>query len=239
MLTAPRVLAVGACPLVRFPLTAAIRRGGYQPLEAETGAEAVERCAAERPAGVLLGLAHGDAAELAPLRALQAADAATRVGVVTPHATDALVRAALAAGACELVAQPATEHRLTQAVQRVAAPPTRRTSERIAAMLPALLTLPAWRAEAAPCLVEDLSLSGARCCVREPAPAAVLAPGTVGELTVVLPGGTRIAATVRLVRTIAEGTVGVTFLHLGARDGRALDAYYARARAEHDLPAAA
>lgn len=57
--------------------------------------------------------------------------------------------------------------------------------------------------------------------------------------TVVLPGGTRIVVAVRLVRRIAEEMVSVTFLHLSARDGRVLDAYYARARAEQERLAAA
>lgn len=54
-----------------------------------------------------------------------------------------------------------------------------------------------------------------------------------------LPGGTRIVVAVRLVRRIAEEMVSVTFLHLSARDGRVLDAYYARARAEQERLAAA
>jgi CheY-like chemotaxis protein len=229
--TAPVVLTVGETALLRLPLAALLRRNGYHPLEAGLGAEARARAAEGPSAGALLALTRGDADELTTLRALAAH---TRVAVVTPHATEALVRAALQTGAAQVVSQPAPERRLVQAIQHVVAPPRRRVSERVAAMLPALLALPEGRAAASPCIIEDVSLSGARCWVRDPAVLAVLGPGMVGALTIALPGGTRIRPVCRVVRVIADDVVGVAFLHLTELERRYLERYYTRAQAKLD-----
>lgn len=229
--TAPVVLIVGETALLRLPLVTLAHRFGYRPVEAGLGAEAPECYTERRAAGVLLALRRGDEAELATLRALTAAPIGARVVVIAPYARDTLVHAALQAGACAFLSQPAPEWRLVQALERVVAPPTRRISERIAAQLPAHLALPEHGIAAAPCLIEDLSLSGARCRVRERAAGAVLRAGTVGTLTVTLPDGTSVQTTSRVVRLVAADVIGLTFLHLAERDRARLEGYYRHASA--------
>ena len=225
------VLVVAESAMQRLPLVSVVRRCGYQPLEATGAAEARGQYASALPEGALVLLPHGDAANLALLRTLVTDSGLARVSVVTPYPTDAFVRGVLQAGAWEVVAQPALERRLVQAVHRVVAPPTRRVSERVAAMLPALLTLPAHHAGgAAPCIVEDMNLSGVRCWVRDPAAAAHLHPGASVELTILLPGGARVQAASRVVRQVTADVVGLAFLHLAELDQQRLEHYYAQAR---------
>jgi CheY-like chemotaxis protein len=230
--TAPApVLVVAASALHRLPLVSAVRRCGYQPLEAASADEVRTQGTGAALDGALVLLPRGDAADLTLLRTLVTDSGLARVSVVTPYPTDAVVRSVLHAGAWEVVAQPALERRLAQAIHRLAAPPTRRVSERVGAMLPALLTLPLHHAdEAIPCIVEDLNLSGVRCWVRDPAAAAHLHPGTTATLTLALPGGARIQAASRVVRQVSTDVIGLTFLHLSELDQQRLERYYAQAR---------
>lgn len=236
--TAPVVLIVGETALLRLPSVTLAHRFGYRPVEAGLGSEAQEQCTERRAAGTLLVLRRGDDTELATLRALTAAPVGARVSVVAPRAQDTLVRAVLQAGAWEFISQPAPEWRLVQALQRVVAPPTRRASERITVRLPALLALPEHDIAAAPCLIEDLSLSGARCQVRARATQAALRPGVIGTLTLTLPDGTRMLITSRVVRRVAADVIGLTFLHLSEGERAHLEGYYRRAQAAQG-PAAA
>jgi two-component system, cell cycle sensor histidine kinase and response regulator CckA len=106
---------------VRKSMTRVLRQAAATVVEASSGAEAIDRYAAQRPDLVLLDLGMPHMSGEEALRKLRALDRGARVVVVTGASDERSVEGARAAGAMAVVTKPFHPHQLVAEITRVLA----------------------------------------------------------------------------------------------------------------------
>jgi len=110
----PKIMVVDDAQFMRVRLT----KLGYEVIEAENGAEAVERYQAARPDCVVMDITMPHKDGLAALAEIRSGDPQARVIMLTALGQESLVVQAVQAGAKDYVVKPFDPNRLMAALQR-------------------------------------------------------------------------------------------------------------------------
>jgi two-component system chemotaxis response regulator CheY len=113
------VLVVDDAAFMRMRCAKLLTEHGYAVLEAATGAEAVALYQQQRPDAVLLDITMPEMDGLTALAHIRALDPAARVAMVTALGQQALVLAALQAGARDFVLKPFQPERVLDALKKL------------------------------------------------------------------------------------------------------------------------
>lgn len=215
----PTILVVAAKAVMRLNSVNLLRRSGFTPVEADSGESAVARYESTHPHGVLLDLSLAEQESLATLRHIKRIDAQARIAVIATQARKETVLDVVEAGASDFLIKPFQPARLLQAVQTLVSPPTERQHPRVPVDIPADIALGSPTAASHACTVEDLSVGGARCRLKETLPSGDPIAGTSAQLRFALPGGlSPVVAIGRVARVVDEGVLSVAFMQMTQRD---------------------
>jgi len=222
----PSVLIVADKAIMRLHSVNLLKRSGFQTLESDGGEAALSLYASARPDAVLLDISLSAEDGLMTLRRILALDPAARVGVVSGRARRELVLETVKAGAADFVIKPFPPGRLLQAARKLVSPPTERQYPRVRTEFPAEIGFDDAVAPLHPCVIEDLSIGGARCRLTRPLRGEDPALGAGVHLRFTLPGGvTTITAIGRVARRVDAGVLSIAFLQIAEHDRDAIDAY--------------
>ena len=225
----PSILIVADKAIMRLHSGNLLKRSGFQTFESDGGDAALSLYESARPDAVLLDISLSEEEGLATLRRILALHPAARVGVVSGRARRELVLEAIKGGAVDFVVKPFPPGRLLQAVRKLVSPPTERQYPRVRTDFPAEIGFDGAVAPAHPCVVEDLSMGGARCRLTHSAPGGDPALSAGVSLRFTLPGGeTPITAIGRIARRVDVGVLSIAFLQIVERDRDAIDVYCQR-----------
>lgn len=101
-----KILVVDDEPMIRWTLTEALRLWGYEPVEAESGAQALKQLTEEHPAAVLLDINLPDSFGLDLLREIKGRRPQTVVIMITAEAHVENAVSALRGGADDFIGKP-------------------------------------------------------------------------------------------------------------------------------------
>jgi two-component system chemotaxis response regulator CheY len=227
---APSVLIVADKAIMRLHSVNLLKRSGFQTLESDGGEAALSLYELARPDAVLLDISLSEDDGLATLRRMLTLHPAARVGVISGRARRELVLEAIKGGAVDFVVKPFPPGRLLQAVRKLVSPPTERQYPRVRTHFPAEIGFDNAVAPAHPCVIEDLSMGGARCRLTGPLPGGDAALGAGVSLRFTLPGGATPITTIgRVARRADAEVLSIAFLQIAEHDRDAIDAYCQRA----------
>ena len=114
-----KIMVVDDAAFMRMKCAKLLAENGYEVLEAETGAQAVEKYQANRPDGVLLDITMPDMDGLAALKEMKRIDPDARVAMVTAMGQQSIVMEALKSGASDFVVKPFDAARVLSAVEKL------------------------------------------------------------------------------------------------------------------------
>jgi len=114
-----KILIVDDAAFMRMKCMKLLTDNGYEVVEAETGAQAVEKYQAHKPDGVLLDITMPDMDGLEALKELRKIDPGARVAMVTAMGQQSIVMEALKSGASDFVVKPFDAERVLAAVGRL------------------------------------------------------------------------------------------------------------------------
>jgi len=224
--TLPSVLIVADKAIMRLHSVNLFKHSGFQTLESDGGQAALSLYELARPDAVLLDISLSEDDGLETLRRILAFEPDARVGVVSGRARRELVLEAVKAGAADFVIKPFPPGRLLQAARKLVSPPTERQYPRVRTEFPAEIGFDDAVAPVHPCVIEDLSIGGARCRLTRPLLGEDPALGAGVHLRFTLPGGaTPISAIGRVARRVDKRVLSVAFLQIAEHDRDAIDAY--------------
>ncbi len=115
----PVVMIVDDAAFMRMKASKLLTEGGYQVMEAATGAEAVDAYKAQPPDCVLLDITMPDMDGLTALKHIRSHDPNARVAMVTAMGQQSIVMEALKAGAMDFVVKPFAADRVLGAVKKM------------------------------------------------------------------------------------------------------------------------
>jgi signal transduction histidine kinase/ActR/RegA family two-component response regulator len=115
-----RVLVVDDEPALRLTSKRILERQGYDVIDAESGAQAIERFREDHDAVVVLDMSMPGMGGAACFRELRAIDPGARVLLVSGYAIQDEIRGCLQDGACGFVPKPFTSATLVEAVETIA-----------------------------------------------------------------------------------------------------------------------
>ncbi len=114
----PKIMVVDDAQFMRVRLTKLLTERGYEVIEAENGAQAVERYQAARPDCVVMDITMPHKDGLAALTEIRGGDPQARVIMLTALGQESLVVQAVQAGAKDYVVKPFDPNRLMTALER-------------------------------------------------------------------------------------------------------------------------
>ena len=114
-----KIMVVDDAAFMRMKCVKLLTENGYEVVEAETGAQAVEKYQASKPDGVLLDITMPDMDGLAALKELRRIDPGARVAMVTAMGQQSIVMEALKSGASDFVVKPFDAERVLGAVGKL------------------------------------------------------------------------------------------------------------------------
>lgn len=114
-----KILVVDDAAFMRMKCAKLLSDNGYEVMEAETGAQAVEKYQSGKPDGVLLDITMPDMDGLAALKEMRRIDPDARVAMVTAMGQQSIVMEALKSGAADFVVKPFDAARVLSAVQKL------------------------------------------------------------------------------------------------------------------------
>jgi len=226
----PSVMIVADKAIMRLHSVNLLKRSGFQTFESNGGEAALSLYELKRPDAVLLDISLSEDDGLATLQRILTLHPDARVGVVSGRARRELVLEAIKGGAADFVVKPFPPGRLLQAVGKLVSPPTERQHPRVRTNFPAEIGFDDAVAPAHPCVIEDLSMGGARCRLTRPLLGGDPAVGSAVSLRFTLPGGATPITTIgRVARRADAGVLSITFLQIAEHDRDTIDAYCQRA----------
>lgn len=223
------VLVVADSTFARLDAVTMCRENGYHVVEATTQADALRQYIAVHPQAVLLDGSTMREHGLPVIGRLVAIDSAARIVLLAAHATQNMIWDAVRAGARDVVIKPYDAARLARALGTLVAPPTERQHVRVPVNLKASVGFASTPGAYHVGVIENLSVSGARCHLAAPLPGGGPAVDTVAQVKFVLPDGQGLLlAVARVVRVIAPDMVALAFVSISPAHTTRVDAYCRR-----------
>jgi two-component system chemotaxis response regulator CheY len=115
----PKFLVVDDAAFMRMRCVKLLNENGYETVEAENGARAVELYQSAKPDGVLMDITMPEMDGLEALRQILALDPQARVAMVTAVGQQTVVMEALRAGARDFVVKPFQAPRVLEAAHKL------------------------------------------------------------------------------------------------------------------------
>ncbi|MGE5620288.1 MAG: response regulator [Sphingomonadaceae bacterium] len=115
----PTLLVVDDAAFMRMRCSKLLTESGYQVIEAENGAQAVEQYRAHRPDAVLLDITMPEMDGLTALKEIRKLDPNAKVAMVTAMGQQSIVMEALKAGARDFVLKPFQSDRVLATVKKL------------------------------------------------------------------------------------------------------------------------
>lgn len=115
----PTIMVVDDAAFMRMRCAKLLQENGYRVIEAENGAQAVQRYRDIRPDGVLMDITMPEMDGLEALAAIRRLDPSAKVAMVTAMGQQSIVIEALKAGARDFVVKPFQSDRVLAAVKRL------------------------------------------------------------------------------------------------------------------------
>src|SRR6185437_8471069 len=119
----PKFLVVDDAAFMRMRCVKLLKENGYETIEAENGAQAVEMYQKEHPDAVLMDITMPEMDGLQALGAILAYDPNARVAMVTALGQQSVVLDALKLGARDFVVKPFQAPRVLEAAHKLLAAP--------------------------------------------------------------------------------------------------------------------
>lgn len=116
-----KFLVVDDAAFMRMRCVKLLNEHGFETIEAENGAQAVQVYQEARPDGVLMDITMPEMDGLEALKAILAVDPGARVAMVTAVGQQAVVMEALKAGARDFVVKPFQAPRVLEAAHKLLA----------------------------------------------------------------------------------------------------------------------
>ncbi|KPL84151.1 chemotaxis protein CheY [Thermanaerothrix daxensis] len=113
------VLVVDDAEFLRVRISKMLVAEGYQVIEAENGAAAVEKYKAERPDVVLMDITMPEMDGLTALKNIRAFDPQAKVVMLTALGQESVVLEAVKSGARDFVVKPFNQERVLSALQKL------------------------------------------------------------------------------------------------------------------------
>ncbi|MEE8372751.1 MAG: response regulator [Dehalococcoidia bacterium] len=114
-----KIMVVDDAAFMRMKCVKLLTENGYEVVEAETGAQAVEKYQSSKPDAVLLDITMPDMDGLTALKELRKIDPGARVAMVTAMGQQSIVMEALKSGASDFVVKPFDAERVLNAVGKL------------------------------------------------------------------------------------------------------------------------
>jgi len=115
------ILVVDDAAFMRMRMSKILTEAGYDVLQAENGAEAVETYRAKTPDAVLMDITMPEMDGLTALREIRAIDPNARVAMVTALGQQQIVLEAVKSGAKDFLVKPCEGDRVLAAVSKLCA----------------------------------------------------------------------------------------------------------------------
>ena len=116
-----KILVVDDAAFMRMRCAKLLQENGYEVVEAENGARALEAYEADKPDAVLMDITMPEMDGLAALKALRAKDPDARVAMVTAMGQQSIIMDAIKNGAKDFVVKPFDKERVLEAVEKMLA----------------------------------------------------------------------------------------------------------------------
>ncbi len=113
------ILVVDDAAFMRMRCKKLLTQSGYDVVEANTGAQAVDAYQQNRPDMVLLDITMPDMDGLTALKEIKKIDPTARVAMVTAMGQQSIVMDALKAGALDFVVKPFDQDRMLAAIRKI------------------------------------------------------------------------------------------------------------------------
>ncbi len=115
------ILVVDDAAFMRMRCAKLLKENGYDVLEAENGAEALEVYKKSKPDAVLMDITMPEMDGIAALKALREMDPNARVAMVTAMGQQSIIMDAIKIGAKDFVVKPFEKERVLEAVEKLLA----------------------------------------------------------------------------------------------------------------------
>lgn len=231
---ATTILVVAESAFVRLRSAALFRENGFTVVEAATSADALTLYATAQPQAVVLDGSTLEGHGLPAVRAIMSLDPAAKVAMVTAQARQEMVLEAARMGVRDFIVKPYDASRLLQAARTLVAPATERRHVRAPVSITARIGFGTTPGAYYSCLIEDLSVGGARCNLTSAGLSGDPAVGTIAQLKFTLPDRQGLVLAVgRLARLIAPDVFAVAFAHLSRSHSDRIEAFCQRVLQEN------
>ena len=117
----PKILIVDDAEFLRVRISRMLTSNGYEVVEADNGANAVNKYKESRPDAVLMDITMPEMDGLAALKAIRAVDPSARVVMLTALGQESVVLEAIKSGARDFVVKPFEPDRVLAAISRALA----------------------------------------------------------------------------------------------------------------------
>ena len=116
-----RILIVDDAEFLRMRISKMLIAEGYEVIEAENGALAVEKYKAEKPDAVLMDITMPEMDGLTALKEIKSFDAKAKVVMLTALGQESVVLEAIKSGARDFVVKPFERERVLSAITKLLA----------------------------------------------------------------------------------------------------------------------
>jgi two-component system, chemotaxis family, chemotaxis protein CheY len=116
-----RILIVDDAEFLRMRISKMLIAEGYTVMEAENGAQAVEKYKAEKPDAVLMDITMPEMDGLTALKEIKSFDAKAKVVMLTALGQESVVLEAIKSGARDFVVKPFERERVLSAITKLLA----------------------------------------------------------------------------------------------------------------------
>ncbi|MCE1254711.1 MAG: response regulator [Anaerolineae bacterium] len=116
-----RILIVDDAEFLRMRISKMLIAEGYEVIEAENGALAVEKYKAEKPDAVLMDITMPEMDGLTALKEIKSFDAKAKVVMLTALGQESVVLEAIKSGARDFVVKPFERERVLNAITKLLA----------------------------------------------------------------------------------------------------------------------
>lgn len=226
---AATIMVVAESAMMRLRSATLFREHGYEAIEMAAVRDALVRYAADPPQAVLLDgtTLHGHG--LAAVRSFKSLDPAAKIALLTDHVQQETVVEAARAGVRDLIVKPFEPPRLLESAQKLLTPPDRRRHVRLPISVAARIGFGDKPTGYHPCVMQDLSIGGARCDLTPAQLPGDVGAGALAQLRFTLPDWPGLVLAVgHVARTIGPAAVGVAFVHVSGNHAEHIAAFCQR-----------